>query len=95
MFPAKKLCISLKDFLDDRDVEETTALHMSCLKGYSRVAELLLRHGADYEAARGVNLSTPLHLTAIHGQEEITRLLISSGVAIESRDGQLQTPLHL
>lgn len=81
-------------FLDERDVEDTTALHMSCLKGYSGIAELLLRHGVDYNAVKGVNFSSPLHLAAKHGHEEITRLLISSGAMIENRDGQLQTPLH-
>lgn len=85
---------SLKEFLDQKDVEDTTALHISCKKGCTRFAELLLRHGVDYEAVTGVHLSCPLHLTAMYGQEEITRLLISSGAAIECRDALLQTPLH-
>lgn len=84
----------MKKFLDEKDVEDTTALHISCKKGCTKFAELLLRHGVDYEAVTGVNLNSPLHLTAMHGQEDITRLLISSGAAIESRDALLQTPLH-
>lgn len=84
----------MKEFLDEKDVEDTTALHITCKKGCTRVAELLLRHGVDYEAVTGVNLSSPLHLTAMYGQEDISRLLISSGAAIESRDELLQTPLH-
>lgn len=84
----------MKKYLDEKDVEDTTALHISCKKGCTGVAELLLRHGVDHEAVTGVNSSTPLHLTAMYGQVDITRLLISSGAAIESRDGLLQTPLH-
>lgn len=91
---AKKLQLSLKDFLEERDVEDTAALHMSCFKGYLGVAKLLLRHGVDYEAVRGVNLSTPLHFTAFRGHEELTRLLISSGASVDFKDGYLQTPLH-
>lgn len=93
-FTAHKEYSSLKEFLDEKDVEDTTALHISCKKGCTKFAELLLRHGVDYEAVTGVQLSCPLHLTAMYGQEEITRLLISSGAAIESRDALLQTPLH-
>ncbi|KAL9969342.1 hypothetical protein ACROYT_G021546 [Oculina patagonica] len=91
---ALKQCPSLKNFLDEKDVEDTTALHISCRKGCATVAELLLRHGADYEAVTGVKFTAPLHLTAMYGQEEITRLLISSGAAVESRNERLQTPLH-
>ena len=75
-------------------MEDTAALHMSCFKGYLGVAKLLLRHGVDYEAVRGVNLSTPLHFTAFRGHEELTRLLISSGASVDFKDGYLQTPLH-
>ncbi|XP_074625241.1 transient receptor potential cation channel subfamily A member 1-like [Acropora palmata] len=91
---AKKLQLPLKDFLEERNVEDSTALYMSCFKGYTGVAKLLLQHGVDYEAVRGVNLSTPLHLTAFRGHEEMTRLLISSGAMVDSKDGHLQTPLH-
>lgn len=93
-FIAPKQCPSLKNFLDEKDVEDTTALHTSCRKGYAGIVELLLRHGADYEAVTGLKFSTPLHLTAMYGQVEITRLLISSGADVKSRNGRLQTPLH-
>jgi len=91
---AKKRCPSLKNFLEERDVEDATALHMSCSKGYTGVTELLLRHGVDCEAGKGVNLSTPLHLATTHGHEEVIRLLISSGAVIDYWDGHLKTPLH-
>lgn len=91
---AKNKCPSLKDFLDAKDVEDNTALHICCRKGCSGVAELLLRYGADYEAITGVNFSTPLHLTAMYGHEEITKLLTSCGADIFRKDGHLQTPLH-
>lgn len=84
----------MKEFLDEKDVEDSSALHISCRKGCTRVAELLLRHGADYEAVTGVRFSTPLHMTAMYGQVEIVKLLISSGASVESRNGHLQTPLH-
>jgi len=93
-FSAKKRCPSLKNFLEERDVEDATALHMSCSKGYTGVTELLLRHGVDCEAGKGVNLSTPLHLATTHGHEEVIRLLISSGAVIDCWDGHLKTPLH-
>lgn len=91
---AKKKCPSVRDFLNAKDVEDSTALHVCCRKGASKVAELLLRYGADYEAVTGVNFSTPLHLTAIYGHEEITKLLLTCGADISSKDGHLQTPLH-
>ena len=94
-FAAKKRQISVKNFLEETDVEDSTALHMSCCKGDVGVVELLLRHGVDFEAARGADSGTPLHSAAVHGHEEIANLLISSGAVIDSRDGHLKTPLHL
>lgn len=75
-------------------MEDSTALHMSCCKGYLGVVELLLRQGVDFEAAKGADSSTPLHSAAVHGHEEIAKLLISSGAVIDSRNGHLETPLH-
>ena len=95
LFTAKKQSSSLQDLLDDRDIEDTSALHMSSVKGYSKITELLLRHGTDYNAVKGVNSITPLNLSATGGHEETTKLLISSGAETECRDGQLQTPLHM
>ena len=93
-FAAKKLQLSLNNFLEERDVEDTTALHMSCCRGYRGVTELLIRHGVDYEAVKGVNLNSPLHLSAAHGHDDITKLLISSGATVDSRNGHLKTSLH-
>lgn len=94
LFAAKKLQLSLKNFLEERDVEDTAALHMSCCRGHCGVSELLIHHGVDYEAVKGVNLISPLHLSAVHGHDEITKLLISSGATVDSRNGLLKTPLH-
>jgi ankyrin repeat protein len=65
--------------------EFTTPLHMACEKGYARIAQLLIQHGADIHA-RNIMQRTPLHCTAISGRSDIALLLLRSGVDIHAID---------
>ena len=76
------------------DSEGSTALHIVSEAGYERVADLLLRHGADREAVNLVASASPLHLAAKNGHLSLVELLILYGSVVDCRNGKLRTPLH-
>ena len=82
------------DFLNEQSVEGTTALRSACVGGHERVADLLLRHGANHEAVSVATSASPLHMAAKHGHLSVVELLVLYGSVIDSRDGKLRTPLH-
>jgi len=69
-------------------------LHDAALKGHTRVAELLIEHGADVNE-RNVAGATPLHDAALAGQRGMCTLLLDKGAdidAVEAENGS--TALH-
>lgn len=91
---ASKKFPSLTEFLNITSSEGFTALHLACDAGYERVADLLLRHGADREAVTMVASASPLHLAAKNGHLSLVELLILDGSVVDCRNGKLRTPLH-
>ena len=91
---ASKKFPSLTEFLNMTSSEGFTALHLVCEAGYERVADLLLRHGADREAVTMVASASPLHLAAKNGHLSLVELLILDGSVVDCRNGKLRTPLH-
>lgn len=85
---------SVNDFVNGKDREGSTPLHLACVGGYEGVADLLLRHGADMETIDWVSCTSPLHLAAKHGHLTLVELLILYGAVIDGRNGSLRTPLH-
>ncbi|WOG28594.1 ankyrin repeat domain-containing protein [Endozoicomonas sp. 8E] len=55
-----------------------TALMIASSEGFTDLAELLIRHGADVNAARAEDGVTALFLTAQNNDPDVTRLLISA-----------------
>ena len=59
----------------------------------SNVARLLLKHGADVNAA-GYNRWTPLHEAVQLGRVEVVRVLLEHGANVDAEDNDGKTPLQ-
>jgi ankyrin repeat protein len=89
----------VSEYVNARDAEGKTPLHLSSdasnpvgqnvALSRSKVARLLLEHGADVNA-RENDRSTPLHVAARNGRVEVVRVLLEHGanVAAEGEDGK-------
>ena len=73
------------------NVEGITALWAACCWGNREIAQLLLRAGADVNAA--TTSSTPMEIAAFNGHCEIMELLYSYGVDVNMRNDQDCSPL--
>lgn len=81
------------EFLNCRDAEQNTPLHLAAQTGNSSVSEILIEQGAGIDL-RNTALQTPLHLAAIYGSPEVLTLIIRKGGDVNSQDNQGKTPLH-
>lgn len=70
-----------------------TVLHSAVNRGRKKIANLLLRNGANVDAAN-IYGETPLHWTTVNGYERIAQLLLSSGANVNSMTVYYRTPLH-
>lgn len=77
--------------LPSGELDGTTPLHLAAMNGHASVCEVLIRNGADAEAAT-CDGDTPLHFGAKNGEEEVVRLLLSSGAARGARNRSGKTP---
>ena len=77
---------------DGRTGGGPTALLLAAEEGLARITALLLRAGADPNAADGLK-ATPLHRAARRGGGACSALLIRAGADIEARDSLGRTPL--
>lgn len=75
------------------DFGGVTALWVACKRGNRVVAQLLLRAGADVNAATTNSNSTPMEIAAFNGHSELMELLYSYGADVNMRDGQECSPL--
>ena len=57
-------------------------------------AKLLLKHGADPNAAIGESELTPLHVAAGGARTKLVELLLRKGAAVDARDSDGATALH-
>ena len=69
-------------------------LHTGAAFGYTNIAELLLKSGADVKA-RDKNGDTPLHLAVRNGRRELAELLLANKADPNERNNAGQTPLDL
>lgn len=60
--------------------------------GQERIAELLIRKGADINVANDFG-KTALHLAAQKGHDKIAELLVKHGANVHSLDSHGRTPL--
>lgn len=77
-----------------------TALHIACLWGNARAAEVLVAAGANLEAKNEINGETPLHLLAsrtkqghkIAARIECANILIKAGVDLKAKNDDGNMP---
>lgn len=73
-------------------------LHEAATRGFDKLAELLIRAGANVNA-KNKKLNTPLHLVAKYGNSNsyyhLAELLINSNAEINARNSEAKTPLDL
>ncbi|KAL9969346.1 hypothetical protein ACROYT_G021550 [Oculina patagonica] len=80
-------------FLNHRDVEQNSALHIAVQTGHVFVCQVLLQHGADVNI-QNKHQQTPLHVASIGKNKEILELLIKQGAQTNTKDDNQRTPLH-
>lgn len=76
------------------DNYEFTALHYAARFGTTKVAGVLIAHGADIKAKDKWDYQ-PIHWAAYHDRPEIIELLIAKGADVNAKTSLGQTPLEL
>jgi ankyrin repeat protein/ribosomal protein L40E len=80
-------------YVNTRNEEYQTPLHVAVSHCYVDIVELLIEHGADVNA-RDKSGYTPLHEGAFWGQGQIVRALLESGANVNAKSEGGTTPLH-
>lgn len=73
---------------------KVSPLHSACATSDLAMSELLLKHGANVNAAQQ-NGVTPLHAAAHNGQLELVELLVAHKANINAKMNDGQTPLAM
>ncbi|KAI9761696.1 MAG: hypothetical protein M1840_001727 [Geoglossum simile] len=81
-------------FLERKDSNGRTPLHIAAYYGRDAAANTLLSQGA-YRDARNLSEQTPLHDAASKGHGSIATLLATRGANIEAIDTEGRTPLYI
>jgi ankyrin repeat protein len=71
--------------VQEKESNGKTPLHYAALGGGVRIAELLIKKGADIEAEDNDEW-TPLHMAALKGEKQVADLLLSKGANLEAMD---------
>jgi hypothetical protein len=77
-----------------RETGGISPLHVAATEGHKDVVELLVRAGADVDAANQWGV-TPLYLAAAGGFKEIAALLIAQGANVNVKEQRGETPLQV
>lgn len=91
----KSLLKSDPSLIEARDTDGSTPLHCATWKGHEKVAELLLKEGANVNAVNqnGHWGTTPLHAAAHANQAKIAQLLLDHGANVKANDMEGRTPM--
>ena len=91
----KTLLKSDPSLIDARDTDGSTPLHCATWKGHEKVAELLLKAGANVNAVNENEHwgTTPLHAAAHANQAKIAQLLLDHGANVKAEDREGRTPM--
>ncbi len=81
--------------INARDTDGSTPLHCATWKGHEKVAELLLKSGANVNAVNQNEHwgTTPLHAAAHANQAKIAQLLLDHGANVKAEDMEGRTPM--
>ncbi len=80
--------------IDVKDRYGRTPLHHAAYFGHYKIAELLIKKGADVNAMEAKSKITPLHWSAWRGHIEMAKLLISNGSDVKAKNKGGGHPLH-
>ena len=81
-------------WVNQKDLAGATPLFEAVRRGNKAIAELLISHGADVNAA-DVNQNTPLHWAARNGLADMAEMLVNHGASIDVANRYGQTPKDL
>ncbi|KAK7225425.1 hypothetical protein V2G26_013428 [Clonostachys chloroleuca] len=81
-------------FLNQKDDDGNTALHLATENGHINAIHKLLCAGAEVDHCDD-KYHTALHIAARRGNVEIIQLLLDFGSNARARDSNMRTPLHL
>ncbi|UCE48728.1 MAG: ankyrin repeat domain-containing protein [Phycisphaerales bacterium] len=77
-----------------RDYRGRTPLHLAAARGYTDIAELLVKGGADINAKSDTAEATALILAIQNGHTDTAKLLVAKGAEINAKGVEGQTALH-
>ena len=80
-------------FVNHRDANQNSALHIAVQTGHVSMCQVLLQHGAAVNVQNKC-LKSPLHVASIRKDKEILELLIKHGAQTNVKDCKHGTPLH-
>ncbi|KAH9083702.1 hypothetical protein EDB83DRAFT_38370 [Lactarius deliciosus] len=89
---AEWLITSRSQHPDGLDSSTKTPLYVASAAENLKVAQVLIKHGADVNSMRTPN-HRPLHMASFTGRLEILRLLVASGADVNAREDDW-TPIH-
>ncbi len=75
--------------------KDATPLHVAAGKGNIKVAEVLIKNGAELDAKTSQHHHTPLHMAARYGHNAVAELLIAKGADVNAKTKYGETPLDL
>ena len=83
-------------FLSDARAQDRTPqpIYMACQQGNTEVVEVLVAHGANFEAPATLGYR-PLHLSCYDGHTDLVRYLLSVGADVEAETDEAVKPLHI
>ncbi|TGZ53653.1 uncharacterized protein [Temnothorax longispinosus] len=81
--------------VDVKGEDSITSLHIAAKKGYIRIAEDLLNHGACIHSLTLKEGYTPLHFASEQGNEEAVKLFLNRGADINASTKGNLTPLYI
>jgi ankyrin repeat protein len=81
------------NFINYKNVNGDTLLHMAAMEGNKTMAQLFIRKKISVDCENNEN-QTPLHLACEHGNQNVVRMLTDKFADMDAEDNLGYTPLH-